>query len=332
METVYRIAKWRETFETAESKRHVALRWISLPITINTNGYQSLVTEFGDDAPAIYGAWCSLACYAAECPERGTLANSRGVAVPLAQIARLRMMPLAVMQRMWDWAIRPEVGWLELATDAATNPVGTQPQTQQSTGQTPANERAAAQTTAGEVACGHSSQPLGSSPAATQPTTGLRTLQTLPNKPDGRTDAGATDRPTGEDQLNKPAPVPIVLDAARWSEAAPVMKRIAKIVDPGYAERGGGRLRPADRELCWRVAALALWRFEPAWLDEVLADLAARKDPPNNRWGYFRSAMKAATERLGEPFHATLKLVSLDAAVAAEQAAKTQPRPAAATA
>jgi hypothetical protein len=47
--TIYRIAKWTETFETAESRRHRILTWVSLPIGFDSSGYTDLVETFGED-------------------------------------------------------------------------------------------------------------------------------------------------------------------------------------------------------------------------------------------------------------------------------------------
>lgn len=116
---VYRIAKWRETFETADSRKHKALSWVSLPIDRQSSGYQSLIDHGGDDSPALYGAWCVLIGIAAACPVRGTLANSRGQGMTIERIARLAHMPVETFQALFEWAKRPEIGWIEVVSEGS---------------------------------------------------------------------------------------------------------------------------------------------------------------------------------------------------------------------
>ena len=59
--TVYRIAKWTETFERAESRKLKQLTWIAMPVGFSSTGYQAMLEDFdAERAPAIYGAWCAL--------------------------------------------------------------------------------------------------------------------------------------------------------------------------------------------------------------------------------------------------------------------------------
>lgn len=113
---IYRIAKWSETFETSESKRYKNLTWVSLPVGFSSNGYHELITEFGPDAPAIYGAWCALLSIAAQAPVRGTIASSKGP-YSLSRIASETRMPVVVFERLFTWASQEKVGWLVMDTD-----------------------------------------------------------------------------------------------------------------------------------------------------------------------------------------------------------------------
>lgn len=122
---VWRIAKWSETFETSDSRTYKSLPWVSVPTTLCSNGYQSLVEEFGADAPAIYGAWNAMVAVASKCPVRGTLATSKGVAYSLERVIREAYMHpdcLPIFQRLVEWASSEAVGWLEDATKALTTP------------------------------------------------------------------------------------------------------------------------------------------------------------------------------------------------------------------
>jgi len=110
--TVYRIAKWDEVFERAESRKLKTLTWVSVPTSFTSNGYQCMLDEFQDTAPAIYGAWCALVAIAASCTVRGTLCNSRGVPLPTTHLARISGFPGSIFDQMIEWASRPDIGWL----------------------------------------------------------------------------------------------------------------------------------------------------------------------------------------------------------------------------
>jgi len=110
--TVYRIAKWDEVFERAESRKLKTLTWVSVPTSFTSNGYQCMLDEFQDTAPAIYGAWCALVAIAASCTVRGTLCNSRGVPLPTTHLARISGFPKPIFDQMIEWASRPDIGWL----------------------------------------------------------------------------------------------------------------------------------------------------------------------------------------------------------------------------
>jgi hypothetical protein len=110
---VYRIAKWREVFEKSESRKLKVPSWVSLPIAFGSSGYHSLLDEFGDDAAAIYGCWCSLLLVSAGCNVRGMLADSRGNPLRITWIARTTGFPVTLFERLVAWAASDEIGWLE---------------------------------------------------------------------------------------------------------------------------------------------------------------------------------------------------------------------------
>jgi hypothetical protein len=110
--TVLRINKWESVFERAESRKIKTLTWIAWPVNFSSNGYQSLLDEFGDDAAAIYGAWSALCSIAASCAVRGVLATSRGIPLKLSHIARTTGFDVKLFERLVDWARRDDIGWL----------------------------------------------------------------------------------------------------------------------------------------------------------------------------------------------------------------------------
>ena len=114
--TVYRIAKWQETFERAESRKLKQLTWISMPIKFSSSGYQAMLDEFEDDAAAMYGAWCALTAIGAQCHVRGVLGSSRGIPLKTSHMARLTGFSAEYFDRLIRWASHPAVAWLEVVS------------------------------------------------------------------------------------------------------------------------------------------------------------------------------------------------------------------------
>jgi hypothetical protein len=110
--TVFRVKCWSEVYETADSRKHKALQWVSVPIGFDSDGFVRLVEEFGEDAPALYGAWIALVLVAARCPIRGVLSTSNGEPISEARLAFLSRFPSTVFGRLIEWAFR--IGWLEV--------------------------------------------------------------------------------------------------------------------------------------------------------------------------------------------------------------------------
>ena len=116
---VWRIAKWSEVFETAQSREYKSLPWVSMPTDMHSNGYQDLVDQFGAEALVIYGAWTAFVSVAAKCPKRGTLATSKGQPYSLTRIIReayLHPDTLPVFEKLVAWASSEAIGWIVDAT------------------------------------------------------------------------------------------------------------------------------------------------------------------------------------------------------------------------
>jgi hypothetical protein len=111
-EPLYRIAKWETVFERAESRKLKQLNWVPIPVGFSSSGYQQMIDDFGDRAPAIYGAWCALVSLAASCTVRGTLGNGRGIPLKVSHIARMTMFPESVFVELIKWAASDNVRWL----------------------------------------------------------------------------------------------------------------------------------------------------------------------------------------------------------------------------
>ena len=111
MDTPFEISQWITTFETSESRKCQTLKWVSLPVTLGA-GYEALLAEFGDEAPAIYGAWILLVGIAATAPNRGVLADSKGRPYGVEYYARKSGFSVELFRRLITWASDPDIGWL----------------------------------------------------------------------------------------------------------------------------------------------------------------------------------------------------------------------------
>lgn len=111
---VLAVSRWSEVFETAESRRHRSLLWISVPVSFNSTGLQRLLDEFdGIKAAALYGCWNALLKVAATAPTRGVLAGQKGEAYTPGRLARLSGFPQEIFEELIPWCL--QVGWLVIA-------------------------------------------------------------------------------------------------------------------------------------------------------------------------------------------------------------------------
>ena len=113
--TVYRIANWREQFETAKSRGYAQLSWIACPVSFNSRGFQALLDDFEPaEAAALFGCWQALCKVAAANPDRelrGVLAGSHGEPYTVRRLERLTGFPAELFETVLEWA--KSVDWLE---------------------------------------------------------------------------------------------------------------------------------------------------------------------------------------------------------------------------
>jgi hypothetical protein len=75
-----------------------------------------MIEEFGDEAPAILGAWIALVKIASTCPERGLLSTSSGVGLSVGRLSFLSHFPSSVFAKLIPWASSLEIVLLEILT------------------------------------------------------------------------------------------------------------------------------------------------------------------------------------------------------------------------
>ncbi len=82
---VYRISKWNEVFERAESRRLQKLNWVAMPVGFTSAGYQAMLDTFSERAPGYLWCWCALVAVAATVlavvcwPQARAWRSSRGI-------------------------------------------------------------------------------------------------------------------------------------------------------------------------------------------------------------------------------------------------------------
>lgn len=280
---VYEIAKWKTVFETAESRKLKTLNWVSVPVNFSSSGYQQMLDHFGDDAPAIYGAWIALVGFAASCPVRGCLANSRGKSLPISHIARVTGFPSEIFARLIAWASDPDVSWL--------TPIS---------GPIPTAENI--ENTVENIISGESPDDL---PTRRENPPSTRQDRTLPDK---TRPAAAASAAAGAEPLAAAAAADCGVSAG--GSAVDDRSDQAEAVDPFFdgldlasVRTTASRLRIAaptlDRDVVWRFAAIG-HVIDPELIPEVIRRLKAReigKPEP-----YLEKMLRDECERLGHDY------------------------------
>jgi len=293
--TIYKIAKWRETFETADSRRFRSLPWISMPTNLGSNGCQMLADAHQDGAAEVYGIWCILVAIASQAPERGVLATSRGVPYTFDRLAALSqgMASADQFERLFEWASKAEIGWLE-TWDGIPD--------QSSPGQHPDSNQSGQQTPP-------SRHPVDtqSSPSRHLGNTQTTDLTDLTDLTDGRTDDGEKPpvAPVRAVRAVRPVDVGKVWEALRAKS-----KSIAGRVQPGH-----GKLSLANYELVVKTAAIAA--AYPDLRDSIMAivvqieERTLRGEVIRRPWGYLKSELIRVCKAAGLNFDAQWKAITM---------------------
>lgn len=230
-QTVYRIRKWAETFERAESRKLKQLTWIAMPVGFNSTGYQAMLEEFEDRAAAIYGAWCALCAYAATCHVRGTLGNSRGIPLKLSHVARITGLPESVFVDLVAWASRTDIGWLECVPAAELS-------------------RGLAEQSENTSVFGASGESPDVPPTAQE------------NPPSTRPDLTVPDKTIPDKDKSRRSTV--------WSSATKeFLERVVELANDMSQMLQRGQLRGMDRDTIWRMAWVATDLDRPGFLDAL---------------------------------------------------------------
>lgn len=301
---VYRIAKWQQVFETSDSRRHARLNWVSLPVGFGSSGYQSLIDTFGEEAPAIYGAWCALIKLAAEQPWRGTLCSTKGESLTTSRISRLTFFPAEIFDKLIEWASSEPVGWLEVVDQTVINQFVTSQQTIDD------------------------QPPTGCEPVAKRSTEPNLTLPNLTGRNGTerngtRADEKANDQQPVDDQSTTGQQPVDNQSATGSSEQLPILEIVAAgnstIRDlAGRIVRSLAKshtLSADDREDAYRFAALgSCYEALGGLCEDLLEDIRLRKKRGKKLvrpWGWFKTRFIAESKKKGLEFDAAWKAVSV---------------------
>lgn len=125
---VYRIRKFSEYYETAESRKLQRLSWLALPTKQEGDGFTELMGAH-ENGCAHFGAWTAMLQLAAKCSPRGTLLRNLGgrlVAHDLMSISRITRVPVEVLREAMPRLL--SMGWMEeLELQSVTENLPTDP-------------------------------------------------------------------------------------------------------------------------------------------------------------------------------------------------------------
>lgn len=107
--TFYRVCRWDEEYENAQSRPLRFLRWLPAPIRIGTSDYAELLDH--KDGLAFYGLWRSLTELAAQCQPRGSLLKEGGYPHTQKSIALTLRCSIEILQESIKMFLH--LGWLE---------------------------------------------------------------------------------------------------------------------------------------------------------------------------------------------------------------------------
>ena len=107
------IAKWSETFETADSRKRQRLGWLMIPTGNDSAGYIELMSH-GERGIRAFGVFMAICQWSATMRHdaRGRLARGDGRPMSDRQIASQLRMPVESVSDAIELLSCPEVAWI----------------------------------------------------------------------------------------------------------------------------------------------------------------------------------------------------------------------------
>ena len=106
----YQIKNWDRHFETAESRKYKALKWVAIPNRHDSEGYN--VLKDNPKKVEIFCAWCLILQIASKCPQRGILVDSEGRPYTPKRMEKLTGYPESIFELAIKELSDPEIGWI----------------------------------------------------------------------------------------------------------------------------------------------------------------------------------------------------------------------------
>lgn len=107
---LYKVREWRESFESAESRRVRHTRWLPVPNRHDGKGFRRVAAL--PNSVSVFCAWQLMLEVASKMPERGVLADEDG---PLnaSDLAFMTGFPSEIFDEAFAALTNPQIAWLE---------------------------------------------------------------------------------------------------------------------------------------------------------------------------------------------------------------------------
>ena len=107
----YSIVKWGDLYENNRTRELANLRWVPIPNSHDSDGYNELVDR--KNGAALFGAWIAIVQLASRCKVRGTLTRDNGEPHDARSIARITRISQQCVEDALGVCLS-ECKWLEI--------------------------------------------------------------------------------------------------------------------------------------------------------------------------------------------------------------------------
>jgi hypothetical protein len=110
---MYRINKWADTFENADTRKRQRLGWFLCPSGNDSAGYLELMS-YGSDGVAAFGVFISICQWSATRGrhQRGEISRNDGRPMSVELLATTIRVPVEVVAKSLPLLCHPDVGWM----------------------------------------------------------------------------------------------------------------------------------------------------------------------------------------------------------------------------
>ena len=110
---MYRINKWAETFENADTRKRQRLGWFLCPSGNDSAGYLELMS-YGPDGVAAFGVFLAICQWSATRGrhQRGDITRNDGRSMSVELLATTIRVPVEVVTKSLPLLCHPDVGWM----------------------------------------------------------------------------------------------------------------------------------------------------------------------------------------------------------------------------